>query len=580
MKLHHIIVVVLIFFIISCGNDDSPSPPVTPPTTPPTEEPEEAILQILSDTQLDFGEVTIGCNESSIIQIKNNGDLTLEIAEVITPPNFSTNINSITISSGETITMEVMFSPDEVKEYRGKISFISNSSNQTGNVNVIGIGLTNRHYGDMILSTQEEVDNFDSCIKQISGTLIIGVNNGVSNINNINPLLNLELVEKDLKIRNCNSLTNLIGLEALTKVGEDVVINNNYTLSDLNGLQNLTSIGKNLLIYNNNSLKNLNGLQSLETIEENFYLYNNNSLTDVQGLGSINTIGKKLYIRHNPILASLIGLSSITSIGSIDLSGNDILENVNGFEHIKDLSGDLIISFGALSDLSGLRNLTVIGGSFSISNNYTLQTLNDLNQLTEISNALDILNSYALLSLNGLNNLSVLGSLNIETTENLSDIDLPKLLTTNEISISRCKGLTELSGFNNLTSSESNIYIIFQEDLKTISGFNSLESVGRRVQIYDNDGLLSIDGFTSLQSVGERFVIVFNDYLESLTGFSNLTNLGTRLEIKNSQVTNFCRFQEAVKNGSISEYEYEISSNLYNPTYQQIQVSGSGGCEQ
>ena len=95
--------------------------------------------------------------------------------------------------------------------------------------------------------------------------------------------------------------------------------------------------------------------------------------------------------------------------------------------------------------------------------------------------------------------------------------------------------LTEISGFENLTTVGRDIEITNSSTLQSISGFNSLQSA-RSITIALNQNLTEIDGFSSLVSLNESLEIGFGDSLTRISGFDSLRNLGQELNISNNPV--------------------------------------------
>jgi Putative metal-binding motif/Secretion system C-terminal sorting domain/Trypsin-like peptidase domain/Receptor L domain len=102
------------------------------------------------------------------------------------------------------------------------------------------------HNGNVVFTTQAQVDAFWQCISVIDGSLII---QGPS-ITNLANLANLDSVTGNVTIQYTN-LTSLDGLDGLTTIGATLMVKTNSQLEELEGLNNLTSVGNNLMIYFN-----------------------------------------------------------------------------------------------------------------------------------------------------------------------------------------------------------------------------------------------------------------------------------------------------------------------------------------
>ena len=152
--------------------------------------------------------------------------------------------------------------------------------------------------------------------------------------------------------------------------------------------------------------------------------------------------------------------------GSIMILGDEVT-NLNGLSAVTEIQGSLWINDNGndnsypltnLTDLSGLNNLTTIGGELNIGEftqpNTPLTSLNGLNNLTSIGFGIRIKYNESLESLSGLNNLlSVVGDIQIDHNTNLSSISsLINLTSVNEgsIVISDNPALVNLSGLDNI----------------------------------------------------------------------------------------------------------------------------------
>ena len=79
-----------------------------------------------------------------------------------------------------------------------------------------------------------------------------------------------------------------------------------------------------------------------------------------------------MRIRNNAALTSLSGLENITSVGgSLSIWNNATLTNLSGFVNITSVGGSLYIDENdVLTSLSGLENITSVGGNLSIGSYY------------------------------------------------------------------------------------------------------------------------------------------------------------------------------------------------------------------
>ena len=165
---------------------------------------------------------------------------------------------------------------------------------------------------------------------------------------------------------------------------------------------------------NGADINNLNGLEVLTTIEGDLM------------------IGKwSCSVYTNPLLTTLTGLDNITAIGGhLLVYFNNVLSDLNGLNSVNSIGGALYIENNqALNSLSGLESLNSIGSTFtrgfSIKNNNVLINLNGLEQLTSLQGFLRINNNDMLSNISGLENLmSINGDFRIENNMALSQCEV------------------------------------------------------------------------------------------------------------------------------------------------------------
>jgi hypothetical protein len=142
--------------------------------------------------------------------------------------------------------------------------------------------------GNVVLTTQAQVNAFSQCYTVINGNLTVQ-NAGISNINT---LANIRKVTGHILIKQ-TALTSLAGLSSLDTVGGNMTINNNIygsKLGTLDGLENLASVGGNLSIFSNLKLSDCCAIHDLlntpGAVEGNVSIYSN--LTGCESVAGIN----------------------------------------------------------------------------------------------------------------------------------------------------------------------------------------------------------------------------------------------------------------------------------------------------
>jgi len=227
--------------------------------------------------------------------------------------------------------------------------------------------------GDVILSSQQEVDDFGAFEHQIvNGDLTIA-DGQPSDITNLSALSTIKIVVEDLNIYSNQNLVNLQGLNNIETTSR---LNISYSsLTSLEGLQGLLNT-RAITLNNNNSLESISGLENLSELDH-------------------------LLIKDNPLITTLLGLEQLTAIDYIWIYNNDGLLNLNGLENVvsviqnasfpaifiglrpTDIPSDNIPSPNPnLSDFCALQNLLIIGNGISaeilIENNAYNPSINDI----------------------------------------------------------------------------------------------------------------------------------------------------------------------------------------------------------
>ncbi|WP_282080049.1 T9SS type A sorting domain-containing protein [Aquimarina algiphila] len=300
------------------------------------------------------------------------------------------------------------------------------------------------HKGDVVLSSQKEVDNFKGT--KIIGNLIIReyienpdvISTSQSIITNIKSLSQLTFLDGDLKIIRNSKLSNLDGLEGIKEITGSIEIKGNNSLKNINGLRLIKKIGKNITIINNRALSNSNGLSSipivhgdlniqnsgfrkleglssLEVIEGNLIIKNNEALVSINSLLNLKKIKGNFILTANKKLISACSIVELfqteAAIGSISVANNseitsnviDIINNcqslacthpkndvwlktqeeVDAFDYCY-IKGSLIISdemTGKIKNIEKLRNLKGVGENLIIKNNTELKDVYVLGRL-------------------------------------------------------------------------------------------------------------------------------------------------------------------------------------------------------
>ncbi|WP_044399429.1 DUF1573 domain-containing protein [Lacinutrix sp. Hel_I_90] len=443
--------------LIGCSSENDPKE---------DEMAQNAMIEIISEnnTTIDFGQVVQGAALTKQFEIKNTGSIDLIISNITTPAAFTVNQNAVTVSPSATVVVEVTFSPETMSAISGDLIIISNAISGENSLLLSGIGTSNIFEGDVILRSQQEIDDFGALgYIEITGNLYIGDASSPS-ITDLTALSNLEATN-GLDIKYNPQLSSLQGLENLAIENRLVLVANNLieNYNVLSGISNTLSI---LQIAQH---PNLNDLSAFENMTSLGYLFfsNNDLITDLSVFLNLTTIINKLEITNNVSLTNLDGLTNVIHVGNtISISFNEQLSSYCGLVNLIQTQGLQFISFvemrynrynpsGASAIINQCEKAVADGvydgfirigdtsaRDYFISKNYTTidgelaivsgaDTTGLTNTLTNITGDLFI-SSITSTDLNGLENLTAVGA---------------------NIYVNNCSNLTDFCALNNVINS-------------------------------------------------------------------------------------------------------------------------------
>ena len=275
-----------------------------------------------------------------------------------------------------------------------------------------------------------------------------------------------------------------------------------------------------LILYNQEDINifGLFGYTSVEgslTIFDEYAIIGNgtNDIVTLTPLGTLTSVLGDLAIVNNPLLSNLSGLNNLTTVG-----------------------GKLEIRFMEIESLSGLESLNYVDG-LDISSNPNLATLNGLENLSN-SGAEDFRIGFneGLTSLSGLENLESIGG-NFTLTENalLTQLSGLENLTTNsgDLRIS-VTNLTSINSLSNLNTIGGSLFIDYNDDLLSLNGLENISVINGFVSISHNNALTSLSGLDGLTSITDNLHIADNESLLSLSGLNNLSLIGEFTTIRDN----------------------------------------------
>jgi hypothetical protein len=391
--------------------------------------------------------------------------------------------------------------------------------------------------GDVIINGPDITNlNGLSVVNSIQGNLELMC---VDNLANLVGLNNLTSIGGLLGFWD-TYLIDLTGLNSLDSIGEGLsigclgnssIVCNDPFLQNLTGLESLNYIGGNLYIADCQSLTNIDALSALTYVEGIIILANHN-LTTLAGLENIvGSSIRELTIEGNTSL-TICNMPSICSYLSSPGGEVNIYGNANGCNTPAEIANACGISIPCLpygnyyfinqADVNSfgvnypgcqeLAGNVLIGQpedlfSAGISN---ISNLNGLLNIQSISGSLNIRLLHGLFALSGLDSLnSVGGYIEIDSNDSLYN----------------------LIGLNNLSSIGDNLILVSNPYLKSLTGLEGLTSIGGGLKVTYCDTLNSMMGLENLNSIGGSLTICSNQNLISLTGLESLTSIGGDLSI-------------------------------------------------
>lgn len=373
-------------------------------------------------------------------------------------------------------------------------------------------------------------------------------------LTDLSDLINLQNVTFVLDIDNNDALTSLIGLENLNQVGGlvlqngrltdisslnqlqqinyNLTVTNEYALQGLSGFNNLLSIGGNLVVKENRSLQSITGLNNFPSVRD-IQIFNNEALTTISGLNQLETISGEFILgfytvndlSQNPVLNDVSGLQSLKTIAKdFSIAGNSVLPNLNGLQNLTSIGADLIIEKNdQITSLDGLDNLKTIGGKFLLHHNPSLLETDALLNLLSVGKDIGIWSNDSLQSLSGLNQLQTVGD-SFEFGWN----ETSYLPSYQRGSTSSVKNLTQLS-LSELTSVGGNFRIRYFA-IPEINDISKLSHIGGELSLSHSEQLVEISGFMQLTSVSSMYLGTNSD-LSTISGFNLLPSITEKIEI-------------------------------------------------
>lgn len=350
----------------------------------------------------------------------------------------------------------------------------------------------------IILSTQEEIDNFPSTYPGVTNFQELIWIKG-TDITNLDSLKHLEAIDKFL-IGPCPRLKQIEGFENLTSVPNGVDIKDNDSLTVINGFDFIENYISRSSVVNNPMLESFSGFNSITGVGD-IAILNCIALSSINAYDVLEHVSASLAIQDVP-LVNLIGLSKVDSVEQgvfLNLTHLEDFSAFNSLKYIKD--GMTIGSNPFIKNLTGLESLVYLGeNGLAISDNPLLEHIDALIALTTIEGMLLINDNTNLTNIEGLENLveapsrgSIVRNSNLSlcSLENICEFlinDWDADFSENNIG---CENLQEvLDGCqpSGLIENELNVPYIFPNPVQHIINFQEDLSPGSQVLIYNQIG--------------------------------------------------------------------------------------------
>lgn len=367
-----------------------------------------------------------------------------------------------------------------------------------------------------------------SGLTAIEGTLRVGAETSIINfLSDLSGLDKLSRIGGDLEIINNGALESLSGLDRLTSVAGGIHIENNLSLVSLTGLRNLVWTGGSMEIVNNRLLTDLTGLERLSEIKGHLVIAKNPGLLDLQGPGRLRTVKGNLEVTSNPVLLSMRGLEALIQLGdSLLIENNPSLASLAGIENI---------------DLGTVKCLYV----WNNQNLATCEVKSICDYLSAPTGTVEIYNNAE-------------GCDNPPQVARKAGFPLPCLphgpyYFYSQSDIDRFKenypgchslggnvfisgkDITHLDGLNDVTSIRGSL-IIFDNDMLTgLGGLENLTYIGDGLYLGENDLFQDLSGLENLHHIGEFLEIDFNEELASLQGLEGLSTVGKGIHLEGNR---------------------------------------------
>lgn len=418
--------------------------------------------------------------------------------------------------------------------------------------------------GDLILTTQSEIDNFH--YTNVTGNLTI-------------------------QEAYPGAILDTSPLTIMRRLGGNLTINKNTTIIDISGFSGLYTINGYLDIRNNAKLKNLSGLRFINTIKDDIKIVSNDKLTNIHGLSRIDTVQGSIHIQNNTSLRKLFGLRNLTTVtGSVFIKNNNDLVNLDYLDRIRTIGNRLTVT-GNTNLIQGcgivelLENTGSIGGIVNIHTNGN-----------STSSQQQIIDTCALTG----TNLIYIGDLTLSSQAEIDAFNYNIITGNLTIRENQQGAINSIEKLISLKRVEGNLEIVTNSSLSSINGLDNLVQIGGDLILDSNDlnnneffgttySSLIISHFHCINVVEKIFLrdtvaeelIVFLDSIDGLcrgkdTPFKrrDTSRSGSVSTFRNKEVTKNIFLYPTISNGHqiiISGLSTDFSYLVYDVTGQLVE---------
>ncbi len=201
---------------------------------------------------------------------------------------------------------------------------------------------------------------------------------------------------------------------------------------------------------------------------------------------------------------------------------------------------DMTIQGADIRDLGGLKNIKVIQGGLSVSDNDLLESFRGLENLEKINAWVRIQSNRSIRSFDGLQNLKTIGDY---------------------IYIAHMPSLTAIDSLVSLDSIHGSIHIYDMDSLKSLQGLESLSYIGDNLGIFRNNILKSLQGLESLKEIGQDMRLDDNPALESVESLDHPITINGWLVISKNPLLTHCAVESVCAHIRIPQSRKAISEN-------------------